>query len=66
MSVFIHRLADVQSVTLGDDTSIWQFVVILKGAKIGKNCNINAHVFIENDVLIGNNVTVKAGVQIWD
>ena len=35
-------------------------------AKIGSDCNINAHVFIENDVVIGDRVTVKPGVQIWD
>jgi len=62
----IHTLADVQSTTIGYDTYIWQFCIILKGAKIGNNCNINCHVFIENDVIIGDNVTIKPGVQIWD
>jgi acetyltransferase-like isoleucine patch superfamily enzyme len=62
----IHTLADVQSLTIGKNTTIWQFCVVLKDAKIGDNCNINAHVLIENDVLIGNNVTVKSGVQIWN
>ncbi|MCF4113135.1 MULTISPECIES: acyltransferase [Dethiosulfovibrio] len=62
----IHDLSDVQSKDIGENTSIWQYVVVLPGAKIGSNCNINALVFIENDVIIGNNVTVKSGVQIWD
>ncbi|GAB4223631.1 MAG: acyltransferase [Francisella sp.] len=62
----IHKLADVQSQDIGQDTNIWQFCVVLKNAKIGSNCNINAQVFIENDVVIGNNVTIKSGVQIWD
>jgi len=62
----IHELSDVQSTKIGLNTSIWQFVVVLKGALIGDNCNINAHVFIENDVVIGHNVTIKSGVQIWD
>lgn len=62
----IHKLADVQSPNIGEDTNIWQFCVILKNAKIGINCNINAQVLIENDVIIGNNVTIKSGVQIWD
>lgn len=62
----IHPLADVQSSNIGEGTNIWQFCVILKNAKIGKNCNINCNVFIENDVLIGDNVTIKPGVQIWD
>ncbi|MGV0939595.1 acyltransferase [Empedobacter falsenii] len=62
----IHSLADVQSTQIGENTSVWQFCVILKGAKIGNNCNINCQVFIENDVVIGDNVTIKPGVQIWD
>jgi UDP-2-acetamido-3-amino-2,3-dideoxy-glucuronate N-acetyltransferase len=65
-SLFIHPLADVQSENIGEDTTIWQFVVILKQAKIGKNCNINCHTFIENDVIIGDNVTVKCGVYLWN
>jgi len=62
----IHPLADVQSKNIGEGTKVWQFSVILKGAVIGKNCNINCHTFIENDVVIGDNVTVKSGVFIWD
>jgi acetyltransferase-like isoleucine patch superfamily enzyme len=62
----IHPLADVQSEDIGEDTKIWQFCVILRGARIGKNCNINCNVFIENDTIIGNNVTIKPGVQIWN
>lgn len=63
---FIHEKADVQTNSIGDNTKVWQYVIILRGAKIGYNCNINAQCFIENDVVIGNNVTVKCGVQLWD
>lgn len=62
----IHPSADVQSEKIGKNTTIWQCCVVLPGAEIGNNCNINCHVFIENDVMIGNNVTVKTGSQIWD
>lgn len=62
----IHPLADVQSQQIGDGTSIWQFCVVLKNARIGRNCNINCQVLIENLVTIGDNVTIKSGVQIWD
>lgn len=62
----IHKLSDVQSNTIGKDTNIWQFCVVLPKAKIGDNCNICSNVFVENDVVIGNNVTVKCGVQLWD
>lgn len=62
----IHPTSDVQSRTIGEGTRIWQFVVVLANAVIGRNCNICAHVFIENDVFIGDNVTIKCGVQVWD
>lgn len=63
---FIHPLSDIQSKNIGRDTKIWQFVVVLENAIIGKNCNICSHCLIENKVIIGDNVTVKSGVQIWD
>jgi acetyltransferase-like isoleucine patch superfamily enzyme len=66
MNYYKHELADVQSSQIGSDTRIWQFVVILPGARIGARCNICAHVFIENDVEVGDDVTVKNGVQLWD
>src|SRR5581483_9092346 len=51
---------------IGDRTRIWAFCNILPKAKIGVDCNICDHVFIENDVIIGDRVTVKCGVQLWD
>lgn len=62
----IHKLADVAPCQIGEGTRIWQFVVILEGASIGKNANICAHTLIESDVVIGDNVTIKSGVQVWD
>jgi acetyltransferase-like isoleucine patch superfamily enzyme len=62
----IHPTADVAGKDIGENTSVWQFVVILPKAKIGSNCNINAHCFIENDVSVGDFVTVKCGVYLWD
>lgn len=62
----IHPLAEVKSKNIGESTTVWQFVVILENAEIGENCNINSHTFIENDVKLGNRVTVKSGVYLWD
>ena len=62
----IHPLADVQSTAIGAGTRLWQFVVVLGGARIGADCNICSHCLIENDVIIGDRVTVKSGVQLWD
>jgi acetyltransferase-like isoleucine patch superfamily enzyme len=66
MLFFKHDLSDVKSTEIGAGTRIWQYAIVLEGARIGDNCNINCHTFIENDVVIGNNVTIKSGVYLWD
>ena len=62
----IHPSSDVQTDQIGNTTRIWQYCVVLAGAQIGSECNICSHCFIENDVIIGDRVTVKSGVQLWD
>ncbi|MEZ7008004.1 acyltransferase [Aeromonas sp. S13(2024)] len=64
--MFIHHLSDVMSSDIGDNTRIWQYSVVLQGARIGKECNICAHTLIEGNVTIGDRVTIKSGVYIWD
>lgn len=61
----IHPLSDVQASSIGLGTKIWQFCVVLPGAVIGSDCNICSHCFIEGGAELGNNVTLKCGVQIW-
>lgn len=63
---FKHANALVESDRIGHGTRVWAFTHILSGARIGDDCNICDFVFIENDVIIGNRVTVKCGVQLWD
>jgi acetyltransferase-like isoleucine patch superfamily enzyme/dTDP-4-dehydrorhamnose 3,5-epimerase-like enzyme len=63
---YIHETADVKSHLIGKNTKIWQFVVVLPEAKIGNEVNVCSHCFIENDVIIGDRVTIKSGVQLWD
>ena len=63
---FQHSTALVESSLIGSGTRIWAFAHVLPGAVIGSDCNICDHVFIENDVVIGDRVTIKCGVQIWD
>ena len=65
--VKIHPLADVApGALMGENTRIWQFAVILDGARIGSGCNVCAHTFIEGDVIVGDDVTIKSGVYLWD
>jgi acetyltransferase-like isoleucine patch superfamily enzyme len=62
----IHSTADVKTNHIGENTTVWQHVVILAGAVIGSDVNICAHCFIEEDVIIGDRVTVKSGVYLWN
>lgn len=62
----IHPQAICESINIGSGTKIWAFAHVLPKAVIGKDCNICDGVFIENEVVIGNRVTLKCGVQIWD
>jgi UDP-2-acetamido-3-amino-2,3-dideoxy-glucuronate N-acetyltransferase len=62
----IHPQALVESTAIGAGTRIWAFAHVLPGARIGRDCNLCDGVFVENDVVIGDRVTVKCGVQLWD
>jgi UDP-2-acetamido-3-amino-2,3-dideoxy-glucuronate N-acetyltransferase len=64
--ILIHDTADVQTNSIGSGTTIWQHVVILSKARIGANVNICTQCFIEDDVVIGDRVTVKSGVYLWN
>lgn len=63
---FVHPHGICESTRVGDDTTIWAFTHVLPGAVIGRNVNVNDHVFIENEVIVGDRVTLKSGVQLWD
>ncbi len=66
MSHFIHPQAICEARQVGTGTRIWAFAHVLPEARIGRDCNICDHVFIENDVVLGDRVTIKCGVQLWD
>lgn len=63
---FVHPSGLCESTKVGAGTRIWAFAHVLPGATIGTDCNICDHVLIENDVVVGDRVTVKSGVQLWD
>jgi UDP-2-acetamido-3-amino-2,3-dideoxy-glucuronate N-acetyltransferase len=62
----VHPAGICETGKVGARTRIWAFAHVLPGAVIGSDCNICDHVFIENDVVLGDRVTVKSGVQLWD
>ena len=63
---FVHSKGICESKNVGAGTRVWAFAHVLPAAKIGRDCNICDHVFVENDVTLGDRVTVKCGVQLWD
>ncbi len=64
--VYIHPKALCETKAVGEGTRVWAFAHVLPQARIGQDCNICDGVFIENDVLLGDRVTIKCGVQLWD
>ena len=68
----IHPLSDCLSSNIGNNTNVWQYVVILPKAVIGDNCNISQGVTIGVSGLdqnrgvpvIGNNVYIAANSVI--
>lgn len=63
----IHPLAAVdEQASIGARTVVWQFSLVLAGARIGCDCNLNAHTLVEGGAVIGDRVTLKSGVYVWD
>ncbi len=63
---FVHERGLCESDQVGEGTRIWAFAHVMKGAKIGGRCNVGDHAFIETGAVIGNRVTIKNAVLIWD
>jgi acetyltransferase-like isoleucine patch superfamily enzyme len=63
---FKHRLALVESDSIGEHSRVWAWAHVMQGARIGTDCNIGEHCFIEQGVVLGNRVTVKNGVSVWE
>ncbi len=61
-----HPTALVESDEIGAGTRIWAFAHVLPGARIGRNCNIGDHAYIEGGAILGDNVTIKNGVCVWE
>jgi acetyltransferase-like isoleucine patch superfamily enzyme len=66
VNYFKHPMALVESEEIGEGSRVWAFAHIMKGAKVGQNCNIGDHCFIESGAVVGDNVTIKNGVSVWD
>ncbi|MGC3956796.1 MAG: hypothetical protein QM813_02180 [Verrucomicrobiota bacterium] len=64
---FCHPAAIVEhGAEIGSRTRIWAFVHVLPKAKIGADCNVCDHTFIEGNVVVGDRVTIKTGISLWE
>jgi acetyltransferase-like isoleucine patch superfamily enzyme/dTDP-4-dehydrorhamnose 3,5-epimerase-like enzyme len=64
--VFVHEQGLCESSEVGPGTRVWAFAHVLEGARVGAECNICDGVFIEGGAIVGDRVTIKCGVQLWD
>ena len=65
-SVFVHEKALCESDQIGPRTRIWAFAHVMAGARVGSDCNVGDHAFIESGAVVGDRVTVKNNVLLWD
>ncbi|MBI3986182.1 MAG: N-acetyltransferase [Lentisphaerae bacterium] len=64
-NVFVHPAAMLDTTRIGSGTRIWEQSHVMKGARVGRRCNICAGSFIENGAVVGDNVVIKNGVCVW-
>lgn len=65
MGFYRHPQALVESEEIGDGTRIWAFAHVMTGARLGRDCNVGEHCFIETGAVLGDGVTVKNQVSVW-
>lgn len=66
----IHPKAEVHDdCTIGENTNIWQFASVIRGARIGKNCNIASGACVDGSEIgdgtkIGHNLAMGPGFKV--
>lgn len=63
---FVHPQALCESPSVGPGTRIWAYAHVMKGAVVGRDCNLGDHAFVEGGAVLGNGVTIKNGVCVWE
>jgi acetyltransferase-like isoleucine patch superfamily enzyme len=66
VSILIHPTADVsEKAKIGDGTKIWHHCQVRTGSTIGSNCTLAKGVYVDADVVIGDNVKIQNYVSIY-
>lgn len=64
---FVHESSYIDDdVRIGDNTKIWHFCHVQKGAEIGEHCSLGQNVNISNNVKIGNGVKIQNNVSVYE
>lgn len=63
---FIHPHALCESDEVGGGTRVWAFAHVMRGARVGRDCNVGGHAFVEAGAIVGDRVTIKNQVMIWE
>ncbi|MBN2406711.1 MAG: N-acetyltransferase [Elusimicrobia bacterium] len=64
---FAHATAEVEEgAIIGENTRIWNYTHVMKGAVVGSGCNIGQNVFIGAKAVLGSNVKVQNNISIYD
>jgi UDP-2-acetamido-3-amino-2,3-dideoxy-glucuronate N-acetyltransferase len=67
MTYQVHETAIIdQGAVIGAGSSIWHWVHVSSGARLGEQCSLGQNVYIGNRVLIGNNVKIQNNVSVYD
>ena len=60
MSSYVHPSALVEDgARVGDDTKIWHYAQVRKGARVGKGCVIGKSAFIDSEVVVGDRCKIQ-------
>jgi UDP-2-acetamido-3-amino-2,3-dideoxy-glucuronate N-acetyltransferase len=62
-NVIVRSFTNLYGCRIGDNTQIWTFVEIQRGAVIGANCKIQSHSFVCDGVTIEDEVFVSHAVS---
>lgn len=66
-SYYVHESSYIDDdVKIGEETKIWYFCHIQRGAVIGKKCSFGQNVNVSNNVKIGNGVKIQNNVSIYE
>ena len=64
---YVHESSYIdEGVEIGEDTKIWHFCHVQKGARIGSRCSLGQNVNVGNNAIIGNECKIQNNVSIYE